>query len=154
MLSFGLLFFCFALCHGYSVLPGVLPLPSVHSAHSAIVAPHSYYHGHTTPALLSHGGFAPVSHHLYKRSPHYAPIAHVAPLPHVATVEHGVPVAVSHQQRVDIRSSPAVVAAPVVTVVKPVLTSFVPATPFIHKPLIGGYEAGHYASVYPHLSHY
>lgn len=153
MFFFGLLLFCFALCQGHSVISGVLPAPAVPSVHTSIVAPHSFYHGYTGHALLGHGSLAPVGHHLYKRSP-FAPIPHEAPIAHVAPLAHLVPVAVSHQQRVDVRSSPAVVAAPVLPVVKPVLTSFVPAVPLAHKPFVGTYGVGPYASVYPHLSHY
>ncbi|KPI97430.1 hypothetical protein RR46_09337 [Papilio xuthus] len=106
-------------------------------------------HGIAGHGLLGHG--VGNGHHLYKRSPHV-----VAPYEHVAPIAHVAPVAVSHQHRVDVRTSPAVVA--VVPVVKPVLTSFVPAAPLTHT-FAGNFGAGHYGgqgfgSAHAALGHY
>lgn len=111
-------------------------------------------HGH---GLLGHGLLTKsVGHHILKRSPHLvAPLAHVA---HVAPLAHVAPVAVSHQSRLDVHSSPAVVTSVVQPVVAPVLH----AAPLLHKSFVagplhfgGGYGGfggfgGHYGHGYGH----
>ncbi|CAH4028725.1 unnamed protein product [Pieris brassicae] len=93
-------------------------------------AGHGYGWGHALGHGLPHYG-----HHIWKRSPYYVR-THGSLAPHIA------PVAVSHQARVDVHSSP-VVAVPVI---KQIVVPFVP----LHKPI------GHYGGVYghPHLGHY
>ncbi|CAG5025716.1 unnamed protein product [Parnassius apollo] len=153
MLKFGLLLICFTLCQGHAVSPVLLPLPAVHTVYAKpVLASYPLHHGYAAHRLFGHGVIGPIAHHLYKRSAHVAPVGHIAavdhiaPIAHIASVARVAPVAVSHQERVDVRSSPAFVAAPIVPVVKPVLTSFAPG--------VGHYGAEHYASVYPHLVHY
>ncbi|XP_047993346.1 uncharacterized protein LOC125231812 [Leguminivora glycinivorella] len=129
-----LLLACLGLCHGHAVVPVV---PAAHSYHG-LVAPYPLvHHGYAGHGLLGHGVVAgPVGHHLWKRSPHY--VAPLAPLAHVA------PVAVSHQSRVDVHSSPALVA--------PVLP-----VPLLHKTVVASplhYGAGIHGGLYPHVGHY
>ncbi|XP_049874486.1 uncharacterized protein LOC126372680 [Pectinophora gossypiella] len=152
---------CLALCQSHAVLPVV---PAVHTAPLVVAPLHHGYAGHDLygHGLLGHGLVAkPLGHHLWKRSPHYvAPLAHaahgyaVAPVA-VAPVAHVAPVAVSHQSRVDVHSSPAVVAAPVLPVIKPVVAPVL-AAPLLHKPLVAGPYyglGGHYAGHYGGLGH-
>lgn len=145
---------CLALCHSHAVLPYAPVVPAVQALHTApLVVPYPIYHGYAAHGLYGHGLLAkPLAHHILKRSPHY--VAPLAPYTHVSPIAHVAPVAVSHQSRLDVHTSPAVVAAPVVPVVTPLVH-----TPLLHKPLVaplygaGLHGLGHYGGVYPHLAH-
>lgn len=149
---------CLALCHSHAVVPYAPVVPAVHALHTApLVVPYLDYHGYAAHGLYGHGLLAkPLAHHILKRSPHY--VAPLAPYTHVAPIAHVAPVAVSHQSRLDVHTSPAVVAAPVLPVVKPVVTPLVHA-PLFHKSLVspfygdGLHGLGYYGGLYPNLAH-
>lgn len=146
------IFACLALCHGHAVLPYAPFVPTVHALHTApLVVPYPY--GYAAQGLYGHGLLAkqPLAHHILKRSPHY--VSPLAPYTHVAPIAHVAPVAVSHQSRLDVHTSPAVVAAPIMPVVKPVVTPFVHAPLGYGKSLVSPYGAGLYGGVYPYLAH-
>ncbi|XP_059053826.1 uncharacterized protein LOC131848088 [Achroia grisella] len=174
MVFFAVLFACLVLCSSHPILP--LVVPAAHTLHSPIIAPYSQQ-SYIGQGLLGQTLWAkPLGHHILKRSPHLvAPLAHgalglgpVAPIGHVASVAHIAPVAVSQQSRLDVRTSPAVVAAPVVPVVKPIAP--VLAAPLLQKALVAaplhygvghglyGAGLGHYgyghAAALSHLGHY
>lgn len=145
MFRFPVFLACLALCHSHAVYPVVVP--AAHAIHTPLVFPYPLLHGYAGQGLLGHGLVAkPLGHHLYKRSPHYAPIVH-APLAPLAHVAHIAPVAVSHQSRVDFHTSPAFVASSVVPVLKTLVAPIVPATPLY------SHGTGHYGSLYPHTAH-
>lgn len=131
-------------------------------------------HGYDSLGLLGHGHGA---HHILKRSPHFVPVGHLGGIEHggygaypghLSGVGHlGVvghlgatghealiaPVAVSHQSRVDVRSSPAHVVTQVLPVVAPVPAPLIHAAPIQHAAPLH-YGGGHYGSAYSHLGHY
>ncbi|XP_062527181.1 cuticle protein 64-like [Bombyx mori] len=135
---FGLISFlaCVAACSSHAVLPLVAPA-AIHS--TAFVAPYPV-HGYGGHGWLGHGSLGhglpakPFGHHVLKRSPHLvAPLAHAA---HVAPIAHVAPVAVSHQSRLDVHTSPAVVAAPILPVVKPIVAPVIQAAPLLGKSFV------------------
>lgn len=143
------IFACLALCHSHAVVPYTPVVPAVHALHTApLVVPYPVHHGYGAQGLYGHGLLTkPLAHHILKRSPHY--IAPLAPYTHVAPIAHVAPVAVSHQSRLDVHTSPVVVAAPVVT---PLVHA-----PLLHKPVVSPFYGagfhGHYGGLYPHLAH-
>ncbi|KAG7296103.1 hypothetical protein JYU34_021198 [Plutella xylostella] len=128
------IFACLALTQGHPVVPYVVPTAHLHPAPVAVAPYPVFHHGYPVPVAK----YLSPYHHILKRSPHYAAAL--------------APVAVSHQSRVDVHTSPAL--APVLPVVKPYYGS-----PLLHKaavlPVALPYGHGlHYGSVYPHLGHY
>lgn len=134
---------CVALCKGSAVVP--LIVPPVYEIPVPIVS--SFGHGHSAFGF-GHGYIGKaLGHHIHKRSPHLIPVdgightsfvenvGHVGQLGsivHLATIVPAAaitPVAVSHQARVDIHSSPVV--APII----PLGKGLVPILAPVHKPL-------------------
>ncbi|CAG4950353.1 unnamed protein product [Colias eurytheme] len=151
---FRLLCFCafLAFCHGYAI-----PVAPLHTVAAPIPVPylnHAYgYGGHGLGHGFGHGFAKPLGHHILKRSPHFVePLAHVGHLAPVATHLTGLaPLAVSHQERVDVHSAPAIISS-IVPIVKEVVAPVL-AAPILHKPF-GHYGAGAYGSFHPHVGHY
>ncbi|CAD0200768.1 unnamed protein product [Chrysodeixis includens] len=139
-------------------------------AHAAVVAP--YAHSvvapavYAAPAAVSHQSRVDVHSspaivinaralHLQAKAleGHYAPLAHaavVAPYAHsvVAPAVYAAPAAVSHQSRVDVHSSPAIVshavAAPVLAHAAPVVAHSAYAAPLLAHSALGYAGHGHY----------
>lgn len=138
---------CVAICKGTAVLPVIVP--AAHIVPAPILGP--YGHGH---AGIGYGhGFIGkhLGHHILKRSPHLVPVdGHVGSIGHAGAIGHEghgshvavpVPVAVSHQARVDIHSAPVV--APVLPLVKAFGPLFAPVHAKTHLA-VGYYGSGHF----------
>lgn len=145
---------CVAFCKGTAVLPVIVT--SAHVVPAPILS--SYGHGYAGIGL-GHGLTGKhLGHHILKRSPHLLPVdgvGHISSVGHIGAIGHEgygshganvaplaavAPVAVSHQARVDIHSSPVI--APVVPVVKafgPILTAIQPKPHFA----VGHHGLGH-----------
>jgi hypothetical protein len=178
MLRFALLLACLALTNSHAVLPLVVPAVHVtapyhgyvHGHHYALDHghlhgyghgyAHSYGHGHGLHGHGLHGlDHGVVGHHVWKRSPHV-----VAPYHHeyhghaaVAPVALVAPSAVSHQSRVDVHSTPAVVAPVLKTVVAAPVHGFGHFGHGCYGAGFHGHFDGHYANGHyghSHLGHY
>lgn len=150
MLRVPVLFFCVVVCQGHAVLPIVVP--TVHLTPLS----HSYgIHGFAEHGILQHGWLHKPVHHFVKRSPHLVPLDHGTQLGHhigaVAPAAHITPLAISHHSRLDVHTSPALVAAPILPVVKSV------SVPLLHKSFLAApyhYGIGHYNHhILPHHLH-
>ncbi|CAH2091205.1 unnamed protein product [Euphydryas editha] len=143
---------CLVLCKGHAVLPVIAPV--VHAIPVSVLTPYN----HHRYAELGFGHWylgKAFGHHILKRSPRIVPIGkydhigagvvgNIGAIGHAGAIGHlgGIasvasitpievqPAAISHQARVDVRTSPAVVAAPVV--IKEVFTPVV--APYFSKP--------------------